>query len=186
MSKSSTITAKLDAETLKEITSCVIGTLRDEEARMMEERHDRMRANIKQALRKYRELAAHAEKSVYSAIRAEDDFTLRDLLDLMKGNGREEFRVESIRESAARARLMVDHMDRMLESYRIDCESSDKPEERRRYRVIYHMFISQDRMTPEEAARCEFVDKSTVYRDIDIAAERLSVLFFGVYGLSFL
>ena len=177
---------KLDAETLKEITDCVIDSLRKEETRIIEARHDRMRANIKQVLRKYRELVTHAEKSVYNAMRAEDDFSLRDLLDMMNGNRREEFRVESIRESAAKARLMVDHMDRMLESYRISCESSDKPEEKRRYRVVYHMYISPDRMSPEEAARCEFVDKSTIYRDIDIAAERLSVLFFGIFGLSFL
>jgi hypothetical protein len=177
---------KLDPETIKEITNCVIKNLREEEPKIIRERHNRMRANIKQVLRKYRDLQAHADKAVYKAIHAEDDFSLRDLLDIMSGNGREMFRVESIRKSAVKARLMIDHMDRMIESYHDLCKSSGKPEEERRYRVLQHVYISPDKLTPEEVSECENVDKSTIYRDIDIAAERLSVLFFGVYGLDFL
>jgi len=186
MSKKYTFRRKLDPETLKEITGYVIESLREEEDKLIEARHDRMRANIKQVLRKYRELSAHAEKSVYRAMQAEDDFTLQDLLDMMAGNNRELFRVESIRESAVKARIMIDHMDRMLETYRQSCESSGKPEEKRRYRAVYHVYVAPDRLTPEEVAQCEFVDRSTIYRDIDMAAERLAVLFFGVYGLDFL
>jgi hypothetical protein len=74
----------------------------------------------------------------------------------------------------------------MLESYQRSCENSNRDEDRRRYRVLYDMYISPEPKTPEAIAQKEFVDKSTVYRDIDAAADHLAVLFFGVYGLKFL
>ena len=176
---------RLDAELVGEITNCVIDRLREEETRLVKSRHDRKRANIKLALRKYREIVTHVDKAVYKASQVEDDFTLQELLEMMSGNSRESFRVESIRESAAKAKIMVDHMDMMLETYRLSCENSNKAEEKRRWRVLYSMYIGPERKTPEEIAQDEFVDKSTIYRDIDAAADRLAVLFFGVYGLKF-
>ena len=177
---------KIDPETLKEITACVIESLREEEPKIVQERHDRQRANIKLVLRRYRDIAAHAEKAVYTAIRAEEDVSMRDLLDLMNRSGVEAFRVESIMKSAAMAKTMVSHMDKMLEVYKVTCENSGKPEEMRRYRVLYNAFIAPEAMTLEKIAECEKVDRSTAYRDIDVAAERLAVLYFGAYGLDFL
>ena len=177
---------QLDHETINEISNCVKASLHDEEARLLNKRHDKKRANIKLTLRRYREIVEYVEKAVYDASQLDNDLTLQDLLELMNGDRRETFRVESIRESAAQARIMVDHMNKMIESYRLSCESSGKTEEKRRYRVLYSMYIAQERKTPEEIAQDEFVDKSTVYRDIEVATERLAVLFFGVYGLKFL
>ena len=187
MSKKTTVVYKrLDTELTREITGYVIETLREEESKLIAARHDRKRANIKLLLRKYREIVTHVDEAVYDATQAGYDITLQDLLGMMSGDRRESFRVESIQESALRAKVMVEHMDRMLDNYRQSCENSNKDEERRRYRVLHSMYISPNRRTPEEIAEDEYIDKSTVYRDIDAAADRLAVLFFGVYGLKFL
>jgi len=108
------------------------------------------------------------------------------LLDIMSGRGREAFRVESIKDSAAKARVMVDHMDKMLDIYKLMCEHSGKEEDLRRYRVLRAAYLDPDRKDVEDIAKCEFVDRSTVYRDLTAAAEYLAVLFFGLYGLEFL
>ena len=110
---------------------------------------------------------------------------LQTLLELM-GTRKESFRVESLRENAATARIIVDHMNKMLESYRVSCELYGKEEDRRRYRVVRAMYIDPERLTVDEIAEIEFVDRATIYRDVDAAADRLAVLFFGVYGLKFL
>ena len=177
---------KRDPELVKEITGYVVEILRDEEARFIKVNHDRKRANIKLVLRKYREIVTHIDEAVFEASQVSYDTTLQDLLELMSGDRRESFRVESIRESAVKAKVMVEHMNRMLETYRLTCENSSREEDRRRYRVLYHLYISPEPKTPEEIAEEEYVDKSTVYRDIDAAADRLAVLFFGIYGLKFL
>jgi hypothetical protein len=95
-------------------------------------------------------------------------------------------RVESIRENVAKARITVNHMDKMLDSYRYSCEKYGKEEDRRRYRIIMELYIYPDKKSVDEVAQMEHIDRSTVYRDIDMAADRLAVLFFGVYGLRFL
>jgi uncharacterized membrane-anchored protein YjiN (DUF445 family) len=177
---------RLDHELLKEIIDCVADRLREEEAVARKVRHDKKRANVKLILRKYREIVKYVDNAVYEASRLDYDITLQDLLEMMSGDRRETFRVESIKESAATAKVMVDHIDRMLEIYKVACENSVRDEDKRRYRILHDMYISQSGKDPDQIAKDENVNKSTVYRDIDAAADRLSVLLFGVYGLKFL
>lgn len=176
---------RLDPELMREITSYVIDCFRREEVRFIKARHERKRTNIKLLLQKYRDIVKHVDKVVFEAAQVGEDRELQDLLELMGGNRGESFRIETMMENVATARLLVDHMNKMLESYRLLCEDSGKDEELRRYRVLYGMYISSEKKIVEEIADAEFVDKSTIYRDVDIASERLAVLFFGVYGLKF-
>ena len=176
----------LDPDILNQITVFIIDTLREEESKLIKVRHDRKRANIRLLLRKYREIVKHVDEAVFQAAQVDNDVKLHELIEMMGGGRHESFHLDSMRENVATARLLVDHMNRMLETYRLTCENSSREEDRRRYRVLYHMYISPEPKTPEEIAEEEYVDKSTVYRDIDAAADRLAVLFFGVYGLKFL
>ena len=177
---------RLDPALQEEIAGFVIKKVREEEAKTVKARHDRKRANVKLALKKYREIAEHVDNAVYSAIHAEDDLTLQELLELMSGNGKGSFSVDSLRDSAAKSQMLVSHMNRMIEVYRETCEKSGKDEEMRRYRVLYYTFLSDEPKAADEIAEEEFIDKSTVYRDIEAACDKLAVLFFGVYGLKFL
>ena len=177
---------RLDPVLQEEITNLVIRKLREEETKLLKSRHDKKRANVKLVLRRFREIEEHVNKAVHSALQAEEDLTLQDLLELMGGGSRDSFRIESIRESAAKSRLLVTHMHKMIEAYKEACERSEKDEEKRRYRVLYKTYISPEPKTADEIAQEEYVDKSTIYRDIDAAADKLAVLFFGVYGLKFL
>lgn len=183
MGKKSTQYKKLDPELMKEITAFVIDCYKEEEARAVKTRHDRKRANTKLLLRNYRSLVDHCESAIYDAAQMDDDIDLAEILEMMSESRRESFRVESIRESAARTRLIIDHINEMLEMYRIFCERSPRDEDRRRYRIICAMYISGEVSTPDEIAASENIDRSTVYRDIDSAVERLTALIFGIDGL---
>jgi len=176
---------KLDAETIKEIASCVLEIHRETEKKAARFMHDRRRANIKLLLRKYRDIVSFVNDAIYDAAQLDYDMQLNDILELMSSNRREMVRVESIKESVATARVIVDHMNKMLETYKASCEACGI-EDQRRYRVIMAMYIDKEKKTVEEIEKAESITRSSVYRDIDAAADRLAILFFGLYGLQFL
>jgi hypothetical protein len=104
---------------------------------------------------------------------------------MMGNSGRESLWVESLRESAVKAGTLLKHMERMMEVYRVMCEASFNDADKRRYRAVYLLYFAPEPMTLAEVAQSEFVDKSTIFRDVDAAADKLAVLFFGAYGLNF-
>jgi predicted DNA-binding protein YlxM (UPF0122 family) len=182
MSKKNQDALRIDPNLLKAITGYVIDRLREEERTAEKSRHNKKRANVKLLLRNYRSLSEHSEGAIYDAAQAENDLDLIGVLDLMK-SGRESIGIDSIRSSVARTRLILDHINEMLEIYKRYCDRSPREEDRRRYRVVYDMYISPEPMTLDEIAAKENIDRSTVYRDVEAASERLTALIFGIDGL---
>ena len=91
--------------------------------------------------------------------------------------------IESIRESVARTRLIIQHVNEMLAMYKIYCERSQRLEDMRRFRVIHGLYIAEQSKSADEIADEECVETRTIYRDIDAAVERLTALIFGIDGL---
>lgn len=142
------------------------------------ERIDRRLHNTELLLRNYRTLKASCENAVYESKEGEVSEMLEDIMTMKN----DKVIVESIRTSAKRTALMVQHIDKMLDVYRIYCSKlSDK--DKRRYKTIKALYISKSPMTIAEISKKFSVSKVTVYEDIKIAKERLSSLFFGIDGL---
>jgi predicted DNA-binding protein YlxM (UPF0122 family) len=68
-----------------------------------------------------------------------------------------------------------------MKIFKVLCDISDRPEDKRRYRVICQTFFNDVSM--KTICEQEYIDKSTYYRDIREGIEKLSALFFGVDGL---
>ena len=132
------------------------------------EKIDRRLHNTDLLLRNYRTLKASYENAVYKS--KEGEVT--------------EVIVESIKTSAKRTAIMVQHIDKMLDVYRIYCSKLSE-KDKRRYKIIKALYISKTPMTIAEISKKFSVSKVTVYEDIKIAKERLSSLFFGIDGLRF-
>ncbi len=49
--------------------------------------------------------------------------------------------------------------------------------------VINGLYIKEPPMTVKELANDNFVTERTIYRDIDIASERIAALIFGIDGI---
>lgn len=141
---------------------------------------DRRLRNTKLLLRNYRMFKAHCENAVYEIEGQEEN--VYDILDRLNSDDNE-FYVESIKKSVARTVIMVRHVDVMLQLYEIYCYRSRNPEEQRRYKVIHSLYIAEDRMTISELADALGVTDRTIYRDIDIACERIAALIFGIDGI---
>lgn len=142
------------------------------------ERIDRRLHNTELLLRNYRTLKASCENAVYESKEGEVSEVLEDIMSMKNDKGI----VESIRTSARRTAIMVQHIDKMLEVYRVYC-SKISEKDKRRYKIIKALYISKAPMTIAEISKKFSVSKVTVYEDIKIAKERLSSLFFGIDGL---
>ena len=176
--------SKLDADTIKEITNFVIDKLREEETTASKVKYDKRRASTKLLLRNYRSLMDHCESAIYDISQVDDNETLESILEMMMGNRGGGFQIESIKTSAARTKIILDHINSMIDLYEIYCAKSPKEEDARRYRVIYWLYLSDKPRTVNELAEDENTDRRTIYRDIENAVERLTALLFGIDGLS--
>lgn len=149
--------------------------------RVEKERIDRRLHNTELLLRNYRTLKASCENAVYESRDSKREEVTEILEDIMEMKD-DKVIVESIRTSAKRTALMVQHIDKMLDVYRIYCSKiSDR--DKRRYKIIRDLYISKKPMKIDEISKKYSVSKVTVYEDIKIAKERLSSLFFGIDGL---
>ena len=171
---------QLTPELKREIVELTIETYRKEAEKQREARRDRRLHNTKMLMEKYRGFVIHSQSAVYEAAQVDEDEHFNDLLELMDSGGRG-FSVESVRESAARTHIMVQHIQRMLEFYEFCCNRSKKPEDARRLRVVKALYVDEDKKTPEELAKMECVDVRTIYRDNQAALNELSALLFGYF-----
>lgn len=155
----------------------------EELARMREieqqERRDRRFQNAKFLMEHYRELQAHAGEAIESLAELDDE-TYEFFEALMSDNGIKNLSVQAIVQSKTRTKIMLVHVDAMLEIYRKACVTSLNEIERRRWRVLYGLYLADTPLSVEELALREFVDARTVRRDADAACERLGVLLFGI------
>lgn len=140
---------------------------------------DRRLRNVKLLLRNYRMLKAHCENAVFEA---ECDESALDILEDMMVGRDSSVIVDSIKRSAARTAVIVRHVDVMLGLFQAYCANSTQ-EDMRRWRVIEALYIREDKRTVAEIAEAEGVVERTVYKDVDVAAERLAALMFGIDGL---
>ena len=160
------------------------GLKRFEQERKREfgQRADRRLRNTKLLLRNYRMLKEHAQNSVFS--RAQMNENAFDILELMMSSYDNDYVIDSIKESAARTAIMVSHVETMIGLYAAFCDKSPNQEiERRRYDVVWDMYMAEETLSAKEIAEKQNMSKENVYADLRVAVERLTALIFGVDGL---
>lgn len=140
--------------------------------------------NTKLLLRNYRRLNAYYENAVFSIEDAtEEDESFEDIMRSMGRPADEEIFVESIQKNYLATRIIMTHVNKMLDCYEIMCERSSRQDDARHWRVLEGLYLSEDYTTAEQIAKQEHIDKRTVYKDIDVCAADLTALFFGVGGI---
>lgn len=155
-----------------------IAHIEEKQRKEAKEKHDTRLRNTKLLLKNYRSFKEHSIKAVYSAQQAED---VEDILSLMwDPNNRGKQIVESIKASAVRTKIIMSHIDSMLNTYKQICESSKNSTDQRRYNVLYDRYISDEIITIDEIAKRYSIDPRTVYLDIDTGTDVMAALIFGV------
>lgn len=143
---------------------------------------DKRYHNTKLLLRNYRMLQINAENSVFGRSQMEE--SAADILDNMMNMYNDEVIVESIKTSATRTAIIVSHVKTMIRMHQICCEQSGNEIDKRRYDIIYGLYISDPKITRKELMDKWNISSDTTYTDEKIAIERLSALIFGVDGLT--
>lgn len=152
-----------------------------ERQREAKELMDSRLRNTKLLLRNYRLFKAHVENAVYDP---ETDLNPLEIIrDLMKPGRSGSLVVESIKKSAARTAIIVDHIETMIRIYQAYCLTSNGADDLRRWRVVEGLYISDEKKTVPELARSEGVVERTIYKDIDAACDTIAPLMFGIDGL---
>lgn len=164
-----TIVAKIAvAETMK-----LVEQQREEQKKKLKERRLR---NTKLLLRNYRTFAKHCSEVKLELNELDEMFELAE-------QEADEFKVLSIKNSKEKTLAIVKFINRMLKMYEIMCKETDKPEDLRRYSVVYSMYFDESKKTAEQIAAEQHVAVRTVFSDIEKACKELSVLIFGIDGM---
>lgn len=139
---------------------------------------DKRLRNTKLLLKNYREFKNYVDKVEKKVVKKEgfdDSATISDLL--VYG----EDIVKSIKESTQRTILMVQYIDQSLSAFKYICENDPYRDSYRQYEVLHLRYVVG--MTIEDIADEFRINERSVYKAIDSASERLSVILFGVYGI---
>lgn len=165
---------RLAAEQAAKVT---METLEGQRKKAKKERRDWRLRNTRLLLNHLQRFRDHATQSV---------FDVRKVLESAQNDpqgvysqqlsGRQDVYLEGLAISAGRTETLVQQTESMLELYRLQCEKGNA-EKQRRYRVLKAYAL--DGEDYQIIAEKESISKSTVFRDIDLATEELSVMLFG-------
>jgi len=173
---------RLSDEHIQRIVDMTLDRLRQKEVEERKARYDRRFANTKLLLKNFRAFAEMESSSIYEASQCSDD-AYEILVTMFDQPSVDELRVESIKKSAGRTKIIMEHIRAALDSYAKHCKRTGKPEDARRYSTIFRMFIDDEVWTAQQIAEAEHVDVRTVYNDMNEGITALTPRIFGIDGL---
>ncbi|MEG1894625.1 MAG: hypothetical protein RR162_00195 [Oscillospiraceae bacterium] len=177
---------KIGAVTGAEIgAKSAIQAVEREKKKFRKQAYDRRYHNTKLLLKNYRTLNEHFKNAIFDLEQAEEcDDTFADIIEMMNGYGYDEdLYVESIKKSSVKTKIIMTHVNKMLEVYDIMCERSNRADDKRHSRVLNSIYICENPTTATDIAQMENIDKRTVYKDIDAAVSDITALLFGIGGI---
>lgn len=156
-----------------------------ERKRLQRQQTDKRYHDTKLLIRKYRQLNEYYQNAVFDEEGAEE--ADEDFEEIMRSFGvsfrDEKITADSIKRNYLVARVVMAHVNKMLEVFQTMCERSNRASDKRRWRVLHDLYLSEKPSTAEQIASREKIERRTIYKDIDACLSDLSVLFFGIDGL---
>lgn len=135
--------------------------------------------NTKLLVQRYRSFKDYCDNAIYETAQLCGESN-EEILALMGVDCGTAYQVGSIRNGVIVTKIIMEHVDTMLNCYHSRCMSSKKPEKKRRWRVLNYMYLGSTLKSAQEVADIEHISLSSVYLDIDAACEELSSLIFGL------
>jgi len=139
---------------------------------------DKRLRNTKVLLKNYRDFKAYVNKVEKKVAKREGITEETDINDLLVYG---EDIVKSIKLSTQRTIVMVQYIDQSLAAFKYICENDPYRDSLRQFEVLQMRYV--EGRTIEDIAEEFRINERSVYKAIDTACERLSVILFGVYGI---
>lgn len=143
---------------------------------MLAKKNERAYKNTTTLLEGYTAMKAHCKSAI---ARAEETLTPSDLQTVLYEvfNRRGLLQIETILASKRRTELIIEHIDKMLDVYRITCINNNK----HYCECVIDRYIND--LTIAEIAEKHNTVERNVYRWIDKGIDDLSIYLFGAYAL---
>lgn len=143
---------------------------------MLAKKNERAYKNTTTLLEGYTAMKAHCQSAI---AKAEDTLTPSDLQTVLYEvfNRRGLLQIETILASKRRTELIIEHIDKMLEVYRITCINNNK----HYCECVIDRYIND--LTIAEIAEKHNTVERNVYRWLEKGIDDLSIYLFGAYAL---
>lgn len=183
--KTYSITEAQLEDMIKKASEAGAEAYKKEQSQSTRRKVDRMLYKTKVLLEKYTWLKAYAKNSVYTLEQAEKvNDGMADIEVLTKfGIFDNDKTLHNLKRGVITVNMLMTHVDNMLEVYRENCESSASKTKQRQYRVVYNMYLAEEKKTTKEIAEMECEEVRTIQNDAKAAREDLTALFFGLDGI---
>lgn len=184
MNKKDNAGTSITKEQIKSISEraaeVAIEKFKSETEKYKEECRDRRLYNTRLLMEKYRGLIVYCNDAIHSANQIDDDYELSEIIAAMSvGKDSYTLSVDSIRERAGKTRIILDHINNMLNFYEAYCTFKNKPETARKWIVVKSLYLDEEKKTVQELAEMLYVDERTIYRYNKAALQDISALLFG-------
>lgn len=150
----------------------------------VKENNNRKLRNTRLLLGKYRLFKEHIDNATYKKSQIEEASAVNWFNEMYDPSNKADQIVSSIMNSAVKTRIMVQHISKMVDIYKVICERNGAAKMLRRYSAFYGRYISPKRIKYETVAEEWGVDVRTVQNDLKEAVQDFSSLLFGVDWLS--
>ena len=183
--KTYSITEAQLEDMIKKASEAGAEAYKKEQSQSTRRKVDRMLYKTKVLLEKYTWLKAYAKNSVYTLEQAEKvNDGMADIEVLTKfGIFDNDKTLHNLKRGVITVNMLMTHVDNMLEVYRENCESSASKTKQRQYRVVYNMYLAEEKKTTKEIAEMECEEVRTIQNDAKAAREDLTALIFGLDGI---
>ena len=183
--KTYSITEAQREDMIKKASEAGAEAYKKEQSQSTRRKVDRMLYKTKVLLEKYTWLKAYAKNSVYTLEQAEKvNDGMADIEVLTKfGIFDNDKTLHNLKRGVITVNMLMTHVDNMLEVYRENCESSASKTKQRQYRVVYNMYLAEEKKTTKEIAEMECEEVRTIQNDAKAAREDLTALIFGLDGI---
>lgn len=157
------------------ITSTVIEIHENTKKSAEKMEKDKRLRNTKLLLQNYRTFKSYAEKIEGDTVEELEEVDVMELLIVG------EDLVKSIKQSTQRTLVMVRHINQALSTLEYIYSLEKHPGTRRQFDILIARYVKGLKI--DDIAEENEIDNRSVYRAIDAAVERLTILLFGVYGI---
>ena len=145
----------------------------------LSERHQRRFRNTKELLKNFPNLKFHAKKAIYKA--EHKDSSAIEILEEIEIKEKTLF-IESIKESASRTYIIINHIEKMLRFYSVMAKNCGKIY-KTRWEIISDVYLARDKKNIDEIAEKMSYSSRQIERQLNDAIEDLSGLIFGIDGI---
>jgi hypothetical protein len=172
---------QIDKEILEEVVKKVLTEYDKQLYEKSKRKRDRRLRNTKLLLRNYNNFSEHCRNAVYVNNKLEEEDPIEILME--SSNEDEDLFINSIKRTHERTKIILDHIDSIMSYYRFKADNSKDEKVIRRFKILKFVYFNEQYHTYEEIAEIFEIDARTVFRDVKMAVEEISVLMFGIDGL---